>query len=570
MILDIQKVLGTLLAVVVGFWLLETLIFSWRHPKEPVYIRPRIPLLGHLTNLRNKGNPYFTEIEAKHPNLGIFALPIFFTFKIYVVANRQIYAAVQRNAKTLSFSPFSRRVTKHLCDVSDQTARAVDLQAEDGESRSFARQIQHVHATALSTGPSLDRLNLVTAQEMLRLVDEAVSEASKEPVRVDLVEWVSHVVTLAATEGFYGPKNPYRNPQHEKDFWTYHNKLAIFTTGLAWVLAPKAVKARDANSRRYEAYIQDGGLETASDVIKERSNVFLRNGCPLVDAARMNTGLDLALIPNYALTTFWAIYNVITRPELLEAIREEVAKAVIPRDHKDDGADDLALDLSLLRTACPLLVSTLQETQRLKSVHANVRAVISDTTLTVGGEEYLLRKGNYLQLHNHVPLHNKEVWGQGADEFDPYRFIRMKKDSGDGGDGGGVVPPSQLSSLSFPVWGAAPHVCPARYHATSGVLVLMALVALRLDVVPAADDVGEHDAARNAGGARWKDLRDVAGVQAVYQPEGAVPVLILFFAASIPYDYVVRCAQQALRGRAPAYSLNDFTTFPDFGELVPE
>lgn len=157
--------------------------------------------------------------RAKHPSLGIFALPIFFSFKIYVVANRQIYAAVQRNAKTLSFSPFSRRVTKYLSDVSDQTARAVDLLAEDEGSRSFARQIQHVHATALSTGPSLDRLNLVTAQEMLRLVDKAASEASKQPVRIDLVEWVSHVVTLAATEGFYGPKNPYRDPQHEKDFW---------------------------------------------------------------------------------------------------------------------------------------------------------------------------------------------------------------------------------------------------------------------------------------------------------------------------------------------------------------
>lgn len=63
MILDVQKVLGTLLAVVVGIWLLETLIFSWRHPKEPVYIRPRIPLLGHIINFRKKGNPYFTEIE---------------------------------------------------------------------------------------------------------------------------------------------------------------------------------------------------------------------------------------------------------------------------------------------------------------------------------------------------------------------------------------------------------------------------------------------------------------------------------------------------------------------------
>lgn len=291
---------------------------------------------------------------------------------------------------------------------------------------------------------------------------------------------------------------------------TYHDQLPLFSSGLAWLFAPKAVKARDANSRRYEAYMRDGGYETASDVIKERTNVFLQNGSPLVDAARMNTGLDAALLSNYMLTAFWAIYAVISRRELLEAIREEVIKAVV----KGDGDDDFTLDISVLRTACPLLVSSLQETQRLKSAHANIRVVMSDTQLNVGSEQYLLKKGNYVQLHNHVPLHSKEVWGEDAGEFDPYRFIRMKKDND-----GGVVPPGQLPTLSFPVWGAAPHICPARYHATTGVLVLMTLMVLRFDISPAGR-------ALQAEGAKWKDVRNVASFTAVYQPGDSVPVMV--------------------------------------------
>lgn len=284
---------------------------------------------------------------------------------------------------------------------------------------------------------------------------------------------------------------------------------------MAWLFARKAIKARDANSRRYEAYMREGGIETASDVIKERTNVFLKNGSPLVDTARMNTGLDTALISNYVLTAFWAIYDLVSRPELLEAIREEVSKTLT----KGDGDDDLTLDLSLLRTSCPLLVSSLQETQRLRSAHANIRVVMSDTSLSVGDEQYTLKKGNYVQLHNHVPLHNKAVWGANADDFDPYRFIRMKKD----GDGGAVVPPSQLSNISFPVWGAAPHVCPARYHASSGLLVLMALVALRLEVLPA----GPEGAVPVRGeGVKWKDVRTLAGFTAVYQPGEPAPVMV--------------------------------------------
>lgn len=110
-------------------------------------------------------------------------------------------------------------MTKILSDVSDVTLRAVDTQSEDEEERSFARQVHHLEAVTLSNGASQDRLNLVTAQEKLRMIDEIVLESSKGPVNIELYDWVQHVVTISATTGFYGPQNPYKDPQHEKDFW---------------------------------------------------------------------------------------------------------------------------------------------------------------------------------------------------------------------------------------------------------------------------------------------------------------------------------------------------------------
>lgn len=90
--------------------------------------------------------------------------------------------------------------------------------SEDKETRSFARQLHHVEASTLSNGPSLDRLNQVSSQEKLRLVDELVLKSSKEPMHIELYDWVQHVITMSATTGFYGPLNPFKNSQHEKDF----------------------------------------------------------------------------------------------------------------------------------------------------------------------------------------------------------------------------------------------------------------------------------------------------------------------------------------------------------------
>lgn len=97
--------------------------------------------------------------------------------------------------------------------------RAVDTLAADEETRSFARQVHHLEASTLSNGASLDRLNLTTAQEKLRLVDELVLESTKDPAHLELYDWVQHLVSVSATAGFYGPQNPYKDPQHEKDFW---------------------------------------------------------------------------------------------------------------------------------------------------------------------------------------------------------------------------------------------------------------------------------------------------------------------------------------------------------------
>lgn len=83
---------------------------------------------------------------------------------------------------------------------------------------------------------------------------------------------------------------------------------------------------------------------------------------------------------------------------------------------------------------------------------------------------------------------------------------------------GGIVPPNQLPPMAFPVWGVAPHVCPARFYASTGVLVLITLVALRLDISPAAGEGRANPA--------WRELEDEFNFSAVSRPTGPVRVSV--------------------------------------------
>lgn len=439
-----------------------------------------------------------------------------------MIAERRLFGPVQRSARTVSFAPFSRRATRALSQVSDETLGILgDPAAGDVATGDFHRAT----ASTLANGAELDRLLLDTVQVKVGFVNDLVARASDGPAEADLVGWVRHVVTMAATTGMYGEMNPYNDPKHEENFWwvprlhepppscdaalnsvfrVYHDKIQWIVSGLAGIFAPRAAKAREEMGKNYETYFQAGGSETASGFIKERSRILRDNGAPARDIARINVGNDAAIISNYVPTSFWVAFNILSRPQLLAAIREEVARAVTRGG--EDG-NDFTLDISVLRTGCPLILSTLQETQRLCTAAANIREVVSDTTISAGGRQYVLKKGNYVQLANMPVLRSAETWGADAGEFDPYRFIKMRKDK----DSAGVVAPGQLPSHSFPVWGVAPHLCPARWYASTGVISLVALMVLRLDVSPARP---------------WKKPRVEVGFSTIEQPGEAVPVSV--------------------------------------------
>lgn len=289
----------------------------------------------------------------------------------------------------------------------------------------------------------------------------------------------------------------------------FQQNLPAVASGLGWLLARKTYQALESMWKAYEDYYQAGGLETAADVLKERARVCLENDTSPIDVATSHASFDIALLSNYVPTSFWVLYDIISRPELLADIREEVTNTVVKG--QGDGVD-LCVDISLLRSSCPLLASSMQETQRLRTCSAATREVTADTTIGKGKDQYLLKRGNYLQLHSTPMLHNADLWGDDTQYFDPRRFVRMAKSCSSGKVE--VVPPNQLPLQSFPVWGFGPHLCPARYYAFQSMMLTVALVILRLDLKPAKRDT-------------WTEVKsEITLTSGVVQPKEPVRVVV--------------------------------------------
>ena len=222
-------------------------------------------------------------------------------------------------------------------------------------------------------------------------------------------------------------------------------------------------KARDTVFEAFRTYCKSIP-DDASFLITERQKLLREGGFSEKDAYKLHSTLSDAAYPNTVPTLFWVIYEIYSRPQLLDAIRQEISSKVVEK-----SGSNFTLDVAALQTECHILLSTYQETQRTRHAQVAFRGVVEDTLL----DGYLLKKGSYLHMPA-KPVHmSPEFWGQQAQVFDPYRFITAKAGE-----------KTKISPSSFRAWGIPPHMCPARQFASTEILIITALVIMRTDLTP--------------------------------------------------------------------------------------
>lgn len=246
--------------------------------------------------------------------------------------------------------------------------------------------------------------------------------------------------------------------------------------------------AREKLVQAFTEYYNHGGHNEASTLTVARWQTQHDAGATTQDIARLETASSIGLLSNTVPSTFWTLFDIYSRPDLLAAIRTELQTNALTID---PDTNQHVVDLALIRDSCPKLLSAFQEVLRVHSNGAPTRVVYEDVVLD---DRYLLKAGSVLQMS--APAVNKEeaVWGTRAGGFDPSRFSNSSsKGPGRGKEAetekpssspmGGREGPRATSYLSF---GASPNMCPGRHFAAGEILALTAALILRYDIVPVA------------------------------------------------------------------------------------
>jgi cytochrome P450 len=239
-------------------------------------------------------------------------------------------------------------------------------------------------------------------------------------------------------------------------------------------LFPRVVAARETVARAIQQYlgVDLPDIDGATKLVLARNRTLLDGGLKVHNLARLESSFTFALLTNTVPASFWTLFEIFSRPELVADLREELAANAVHTE-KADGQDVHVLDLADVRQSCPHFTSTLLEVLRTRFSSATTRMVTQDVQLG----PWLLKRGNIVQIPSRYFNHGAASWGARVAEFDSRRFLR-----GAGGDDAAAGP--QGLAKGFLTFGISPHVCPGRHFAVGEIAAMAAMVLLRFDLAP--------------------------------------------------------------------------------------
>ncbi|KAL1610812.1 hypothetical protein SLS60_002483 [Paraconiothyrium brasiliense] len=339
----------------------------------------------------------------------------------------------------------------------------------------------HVQFKPLAPGEDLDSMNRIMLQALEESSEEWVPRGS-ESRRTPLFEWVKEVLFLPTTNGVYGPENPYRDNGARKDYWyvsalaqhysavltdtrTFFNGLPTMVKGGRF-LVKDSVAAVDSLRLAWQKHMQEGDHQKHSGYIQKLYEYYTDLNYPVADYSQLILGTAIAVLGNTLPSAFWFILHLYADRKVYEACREEIlAQVVHSRD--EDGNSVRTVDITALKTQCPLFHSAFKEVLRLEAVGTGVRGVEEDHMLD---GKYLLRKDALVFMPLVSQHFDHERWGADAEEYCYNRFTDKTR--------------PRVSNVSFRSFGGGTTLCPGRHFATTELLAFAAMLLLRFDIVP--------------------------------------------------------------------------------------
>ncbi|KAF2009659.1 cytochrome P450, partial [Aaosphaeria arxii CBS 175.79] len=452
-------VIYVLPACIAVYLLLFTLLRVTQNRNEPPAIALSIPFLEPVWGFMTRKVNYLHELKNQC-QMPIFTLRMPF-LRQYVITSPALIHAAQRQANALNFGPVARDfgfLFSGLLKSSQETL----IKAYAAEGNGFTNIIHE----NLKPG---DYLGSVSKDALIALKSTLPSMLDAPKGHTDLYDSIRRPLTLALTDALYGPHNPFRDPQVEADWCAFLPGIkALLFALLPNITARKAMQARTRVTEAFMRYFENGEYGQASPLIHK---MFLKNkayGLNLYEVSKMEIATALAVLSSGSISAFWLTFHIFSDSTILAAIRQEIMDKLVTVS--EDGTR--RVDVSLIRTECPILYSTFQEMFRYHSSVISAKQVINDTVL----DGYHLKKDAVLMIPGPVVHKDHAVWGPSAHEFDYLRFTDARRDV--------VVKPKNIGTSVFRPFGAGSTMCPGRFFSTNVILTYAAMSVLQFDIKP--------------------------------------------------------------------------------------
>ncbi|KAI1414862.1 cytochrome P450 [Hypoxylon sp. FL1857] len=441
---------------------LRFLLYLTQDAKEPPAIVTGIPFFGPLIGMARQKSGYYNQLRDAY-KLPIYTLRLPFS-RMYIVNATELVPALQKHWRNVSFAAIAADAG-NLVGMSKGAVEIMhkDLTSEHGFSVSWPKYITPV----MSPGKDLDELSRKAIEVFVTELGKLKSQGT---VKTGLWQWTNRIMDTSTTEAVWGPDNPYRDPvvaQAWKIFEAGFLTLSVFP--LAKYVYPRLHQARETAAAAMVEYIRKGGHERASGLVKKRYEHHRSFGLSDEDIARGELGNTFAVLGSTTPCALWVLYHIFSDPQVLEDVREEVSALVHETTDKEKGAVS-SIDLANIRTSCPILLSTFQETLRHRTVTPGARVLLEDVLLD---GRILLKKGSMLMLPASVQHTNVSAWGEDANKFDHMRFVPRP----------GHKKPNRIAFRAF---GGGHVLCPGRHFASTELMALAALLVLQFDILPTA------------------------------------------------------------------------------------
>ncbi|XP_049930418.1 cytochrome P450 7B1 isoform X1 [Epinephelus moara] len=455
-----------------------------RRDGEPPLIKGWIPFIGKALEFGQDAHTFLEEQKKKCGD--IFTVQIAGKYMTFIM-DPLLYPNIIKHGRQLDFHEFSGKVAPVTFGYPPVISRKYPG-LQEKISRSF-QLLQGDNLSAL-TESMMGNLMLVLRQD--HLSEQPHGEGGWRSS--SMYEFCSSIMFEATFLTMYG--RPASASRHSgmgvlrEDFVRFDNMFPLLIAQIPiWLLGhTKAIREKliDYFLPHRMSYWSD-----MSQFIRTRSEVFEQyDALRDVDKAAHHFAILWASVGNTVPATFWAMYYLVSHPEALQVVRQEIYDVLRLSGVEFSSDRDVTFGREQLEELV-YLESAINESLRLSSASMNIRVAQEDFSLKLDGERSVaVRKGDFIALYPQSMHMDPEIY----EEPQSFRFDRYMQDGRLKTD---FYKDGQRLKYYLMPFGSGSSMCPGRYFAINEIKQFLCLLLLYFDLqLEAGQDRVTLDASR--------------------------------------------------------------------------